>query len=449
MRCGASRIAGVLDATLLEDLRMFCIPEVATYKPDALHRDSPAAPVYPSVPEYQRVIQIGADLLTSMNFPDVRWLAGALIPKWRDEGRRGAHIDWWGWEGSVVDTAREVPPQIGMLFYLQDANLTTGALTFLAGSHRRRIAAADEGWESWEPIPNETVLEAKAGDVVLLDPRALHAVTENSDSEVRLCLTMWFLIDYERLEPRTRATTMLSVPPSFQDDLGPLCPKYEGPAAWFPHVKKPQFPIVYTRIDALRASHTSRDLVGAAAQPNHVFLDLTDTYSWYFAVAAACAPQRILELGVRYGYSLIAMAKGALWAGMRPDLVGVDLEADGVETNALARHYVQQETQLVPRIFKLDTKQQPTVDAAINDLGTYQLAHVDGDHSAEGVAAELAIALRWLRPTGLLLVDDMDSSPVADAVFQLCTRLGVSGIPLPTLHGTMVIDLAKRTLYDV
>ena len=444
---GAALYKHALTPAELHALQPFCRNQTETFRLKEGQKDADAAPVYPYTEEYKPVIQRGAEILNQLGFDDVRWLAGALIPKWLNEGRRGWHIDWWGWEGTA-DTWREVPPQIGLLFYLNGAYATTGALLYLPGSHRRQVADHYALWETWRPSPHEEMIQADEGDVVLLDPRAMHAVTGNRVLDQRNCLTMWYLLDYAKLSKGTRATCMLGGAETFQNVLGPLCPDFTDGnfrEHYFPHCKKPQFPMVEERISALRGCRTDIEIIGSAAQPSDTFLDNAETYSWYFAVAAAKAPQRIIEFGVRYGYSLIAMAKGARWANdsILIELVGFDREADGIASNDIARANIVRETGITARILAEDTRTmnpdlvKPSVD----------IIHVDGDHSPEGIARELELAVSYIKPDGLILVDDMDSPHVASATEALAANLGIQLIMLPTQHGLGVLDMAKRTKY--
>lgn len=449
LRDGAAIYKNALPAELLEPLREFTRKEVESFTLKPGQKDADAAPVYPDVPLYNQVIQRGAALLTELGFRDVRWLSAALIPKWQGEGRRGWHIDWWGWEGTA-DTYREDPPQIGILFYIDDAHMDTGALLVAPGSHRRQVPDHFNVWESWEPYAKELALSADAGDAVLLDPRALHAVTGNTRLPIRNCLTMWYLIDFAKLSKGTRATAMLSGAASdgFKNALGPLNPDFnDGDFRdfYFPHCKKPQFPITNERIDALRGGRSDRAVVGSAARPEDGFLDEHSTYSWYFGIGAAKAPGRIVEFGVKFGYSLIAMAKGAQWAGMEPSLQGIDAEADGFECIETALLNIHNETNLPTIIHKENTlTMNPDVLKPTADI-----IHIDADHSQEGIARELYLAEMFIKPNGLILVDDVDIGYIHEAAVGLAFRCGIDPIFLPTQHGLMLIDMSKRTRYEI
>jgi len=294
-----------------------------------------------------------------------------------------------------------------------------------------------------------------AGDVVLLDPRLMHAVQGNSLSDNRMILSLWFLLDWANLEPRTRATTMQSVPLGLKDVLGPIMPEAE--IGFFPHIKKPQYNVTYQRIEAMLHGKTDAEIIGDARQPQDTFVLEHTTYQWYRALACTKAPQRILELGVRYGYAGIAMIQGTRWAGIHTTLyIGVDGEIDGVESNHIAEESLLLASAISKnggpggsvKLVKADTNEVEKVSAAIDGYGAFDIIHVDGDHSEQGIKNELKLADIWIKPNGLIVVDDMDIPYVAKEVHELSVvRYGIEPILLPTFHGTAVIDMKKRARY--
>lgn len=462
LQVGAAHIPDVFTGDRLQQLREFCATKVVDYHPRDGQKDSPAAPVSPDEPMFRDAILRGAEVLAGLGFKDVRFLAGALIPKWQGEGRRGWHVDWWAWEGNA-DAWRETPPQVGLLCYMDPAQPRTGALLAVPGSHRREVYGHYRYWESWDPHPDEIAIPAEAGDAVILDPRMMHAVSANSRIPNRMCLTLWFLIDFEKLQEQTRATTMLSIPPSFKQSLGDLCPAYDGPLRGIGHVKKPQFPLTFERISAIRNGKTDREIIGNAAQSADTFLDTDETYTWYFAVAAAIGATSITEIGVRHGYSAIAMLKGARWAGRqysRLKYTGVDAKVDGnrtdngVDVNEWASVQIHREglgtnvnTSEV-RIIESNSNNPTKLMADLNGSGCPSIFHIDGDHTAQGIENEIAVAKMYASPIGLILIDDCDCLHIRAAAEKLCSEYGIVPIWLPTQHTLCVIDMKKRTKFE-
>ncbi len=193
---------------------------------------------------------------------------------------------------------------------------------------------------------------------------------------------------------------------------------------------------------------TDAVIVGDAKQPGDDFVDVNHTYVWYRALAQVTAPRSILEMGVRYGYSGIAMLKGAQSAGIfNSDYVGIDGEVDGVLSNEIARRHLQV---VNPRrgsvlIVKANTKDilnepKSTLDL-IRPAAFFDLVHIDGDHSPEGIITEFKLADYWVKPDGIIVVDDMDTPHVCTATVSWCRDHKKEFIIMPTVHGTAVIDM--------
>lgn len=186
---------------------------------------------------------------------------------------------------------------------------------------------------------------------------------------------------------------------------------------------------------------TDREILTGIVQPCDTwFVDAHDTYTWYRAVAMALQPHRIAELGVRYGYSAIAMIRGA-----RPDsFVGIDGEADGVSSNGTALKNITNSpnttdvtrlTHVTIHAFNTHTQFKPIIDT----IGKCDMIHVDADHSREGIMRELDIARRVC--SGTILVDDCDVLHILDAAQELARRKSAEFLILPTHHRLGVIIL--------
>lgn len=203
-------------------------------------------------------------------------------------------------------------------------------------------------------------------------------------------------------------------------------------------------------LSSLRQGLTDAQIIGSAKQPGDDFVDVHETYTWYRAVGCARAPKSILELGVRYGYALIAIAKGSISSGViSPYLVGVDSESDGISSNHIAIRNVTVECgDSVPlRIFRQSTQNISATGFAICSAGTayYDIVHVDGDHSHEGIQRELTLALAWIAPDGWILIDDIDTPHIKDAADKFCESRGIIPLHIPTFHGMYLVDMVQRT----
>jgi len=196
-------------------------------------------------------------------------------------------------------------------------------------------------------------------------------------------------------------------------------------------------------IQNFRNGQTDAEIIGDAKQPgDEWFIDHHKTYGWYYAIAAAKQPKAILELGVRYGYSLIAMAKGA--CKTRPDIVGVDDEFDGIPSNQIARKNLDLVTDYA-RIVKWTTRDTITVYAEIKKryAGKFDIIHVDGDHSESGIQNELAIAKALIDDRGWILIDDIDTPHVFAAASSFAVNHRKNCIVIPTFHGLLLVDMGS------
>lgn len=197
-------------------------------------------------------------------------------------------------------------------------------------------------------------------------------------------------------------------------------------------------------IKAVYPSMRDLDIVAPAAQPGDDFLMLGRTYNWYYAVGAVKAARRILETGVKYGYSAIAMCKGAMSLGITPEFVGIDAEADGITCNPIATAALT-ELGIPHTILPMNTRDVDGIRFKLFGFDLYDIVHIDADHSPEGIERELRIAKEFCSPTGLILVDDVDAPHIDEAARRFADSIGVEPLLLPTQHGLLVIDVRQAT----
>ena len=157
-------------------------------------------------------------------------------------------------------------------------------------------------------------------------------------------------------------------------------------------------------------------------------------YQWYYALGAAIKPRAIIEFGVRYGYSLLAMIKGARSASENiPIAYGFDSEFDLQGSCDIAWNTLKD--WCVASIQKIDT----TDEAAIRCPFLGDIVHVDADHSPEGVVRELKLAHRMVSPTGIIVVDDTEAAHIREAAINFARENGYTMTELSTLRGMAVL----------
>ncbi len=188
---------------------------------------------------------------------------------------------------------------------------------------------------------------------------------------------------------------------------------------------------------------TDAEIVGDARQPGDDFLDTNNNYTWYYAVGDALRPRSILEFGVRYGYSAIAILRGSgIGALYAVSYTGIDAEADGILSNDIALRAIKNYASPA-EILRINTADAVGILEAIGTRSPFDLVHVDADHSENGIRTELQYALLAARPAGVILIDDIDAPHVRAEADRFCRKLGITPEFLPTFHGTYLVDLAS------
>lgn len=124
------------------------------------------------------------------------------------------------------------------------------------------------------------------------------------------------------------------------------------------------------------------------------------TYLWYRAIGRYLRPRSIVEIGTRFGYSLVAMIRGS---GFVDRVKSYDWEYDHAGSIA----YV--EAMLHERYPKIAIDSVCVDTRTISTLGasSYDVGHVDGDHSEEGCYNDCGLAFGALAIGGVLIVDDV------------------------------------------
>jgi predicted O-methyltransferase YrrM len=152
----------------------------------------------------------------------------------------------------------------------------------------------------------------------------------------------------------------------------------------------------------------------------------TDYYEIYYAIANWYKPKSILEIGVRYGYSLYTMVMGS---DLVETAVGYDIpdSMSGEYKYVLHDHGKNSRFDIVRDNFKLYCPKSINLDLQyvntqeIDSLeGSYDMIHVDGNHSFEGKMHDLELSLGRCKT---LIVDDCAVfSRIRDAVIEFTTK---------------------------
>jgi predicted O-methyltransferase YrrM len=169
-----------------------------------------------------------------------------------------------------------------------------------------------------------------------------------------------------------------------------------------------------------------RPLIDDLALPvgDHYGNEVFDNYlNFYAGIAKRYKPKRILEIGVRYGYTAICMMTGlhANRGAPKCDYLGLDDES---YHPCLARAN-ENFAAVVPWATARAIHWNTFLHGVPPDCGMFQLAHVDGNHSYEGVARDLAAVWPVVEVGGLIVLDDamaVHSNPIWQAIQDFLHR---------------------------
>lgn len=132
-----------------------------------------------------------------------------------------------------------------------------------------------------------------------------------------------------------------------------------------------------------------------------------DYYQWYYSYGYNFKPKSYLEFGLRYGYSMIAVMRGALAAGTYVEYASaVDAEIySTIGSNLIAKNILNR---IFPNL-KLEIFKENSVNFDVNNLQLkrYDMIHLDASHEIIGLAIEIEKAWPILKPNGVMIIDDV------------------------------------------
>lgn len=169
-----------------------------------------------------------------------------------------------------------------------------------------------------------------------------------------------------------------------------------------------------------------------------------DRYTYYYAIAKQVRPIIIAEIGVFYGYSLMAMAKGAIAGGVK-NVRGCNTTVNGFDNEQYAPGCLEwarqafMEERIAANLMSMDTQKVDSLP-----LHMVQLASIDGDHSYESALHDLKIMEPCMVPRPRLdavyIVDDTGwALSVRDAAEEFADEFGYDVMHLPTHKGSTVL----------
>lgn len=136
-------------------------------------------------------------------------------------------------------------------------------------------------------------------------------------------------------------------------------------------------------------------------------------YADYVKIGYQYAPITILEFGVKFGYSGIALCKGAhLKIGETIQYFGVDI-GFFENSNALAKKHFSMYPYVNCNFFKHDLFSG--IPCSIKGK-SFDLVHVDAAHTMNGILNELGLAFKVVKQGGVVVCDDYNYAHVKEPI---------------------------------
>lgn len=145
-------------------------------------------------------------------------------------------------------------------------------------------------------------------------------------------------------------------------------------------------------------------------------------YEWYAIWASLVKPDSYLEIGVMYGWSVMAILCG--WPHIR-DICIIDNELYKIPVEFAEEQIrkFRRENGIHTPVHIQPVKADSTV---LHELPTgkrtFDLMHVDGQHSAKAAHHDLDLCLRKLSPKGTIIVDDIGFAEVKEGADLFLAR---------------------------
>ena len=134
------------------------------------------------------------------------------------------------------------------------------------------------------------------------------------------------------------------------------------------------------------------------------WLDNRDNYEWYFSYGATFRPNSILEVGVRYGYSLLSMIIGSKFSVKKLYLYDNEIDIPGSTEIA-----IQSIKKVAPEIEIIFHKVNTFDLNCPSDYEKVDLIHIDGCHRPREVRHDYDLFWKHLNPGGVMVFDDSRS----------------------------------------
>ncbi|MGE3342320.1 MAG: class I SAM-dependent methyltransferase [Vicinamibacterales bacterium] len=177
------------------------------------------------------------------------------------------------------------------------------------------------------------------------------------------------------------------------------------------------------------------------------YLNAPDYYPYLNALARDFKAERVLEVGVRFGYSAVAFIHG----NSVREYVGLDYDLYDPTSSTRSRENLdalRQQQHVDVTLLKVDTQSLDSLDL----LGgrRFDFIHIDGDHSYEGALTDLRNFWNVLSVGGHMLVDDsIFYGAVRQACVDFAQEVNEPHFDVKTYRGTWVFLKTRERTFPV
>lgn len=166
----------------------------------------------------------------------------------------------------------------------------------------------------------------------------------------------------------------------------------------------------------------------------HDYMHCGDYYELYYAISKFYQPESILEIGVRYGYSLYSLVKGSDKVNF---VLGYDIDEYDEGSLAVAeknlKEFLSDDIEIIMQ--NENTQHIEELD------GFVDMIHIDGDHSYDGKVHDLEITKQKCK---VLIIDDYEHIKEVKMATDEFIRKNKSVIKnhylLKSFRGTYIIE---------
>jgi len=131
---------------------------------------------------------------------------------------------------------------------------------------------------------------------------------------------------------------------------------------------------------------------------------LPNNYSFFYGLGKCLMPRSYLEIGTRYGYSLVSIFLGA--EETLNQITSIDLQDYEEESQNYAKDNLLTKGYKGQYEFLVGSSHDPKIREEVKGR-LYDLVFVDGDHSYEGAMKDIIYYWNNVAPRGLMIIDDV------------------------------------------